>query len=209
MAPLVVLCVNVTDVTRSKSIATRAQTFFHAMARVALLVAVLVTLAACAAAGDTCSCTVTCQSGETINPSKDMDCDDCDTYCTQQATQCNGSVDSWACGNLKLAAGIIAAIVICSLLVVCGVPIAICFCLGVACFAGRRNRTVTTTTTMYVPGVTQQQQQSTYNAGTYQQQQGYPQAYPPPYSQQQAPPPNYGTGTGAPQQPVAYPPQYK
>ena len=108
----------------------------------------------------------------------------------------------------------------------CSVPVGICFCMGVACFAGSKSGTKSTTVTSSVspdqqaPGYTQNgmylppQQQ-----GYPPQQQGYPpqqQGYPPqqqgyPSQQQGYPPPQQGyppQQQGYPPQQQGYPPQY-
>eukprot|EP00053_Salpingoeca_punica_P013181 m.118836 g.118836 ORF g.118836 m.118836 type:complete len:123 (-) comp16134_c4_seq1:442-810(-) len=66
---------------------------------------------------------------------------ECDECCDDCKKVVNVNSGCYCSSGSSLAVGIIIAIVLGCLLCVVGVPVAICFFLGYACFAGRRTRT--------------------------------------------------------------------
>ncbi|EGD78830.1 hypothetical protein PTSG_01806 [Salpingoeca rosetta] len=112
---------------------------------------VLVTIASFAFAAQAfCDCQVTCENGYSYTTTLNSTCANCDfdcspyfnqleqRYCPNQCRFGGCSETSYCTDVSHLAAGIIAAIVIGILVVVVFAPLAFCFCMGVACFAGRR-----------------------------------------------------------------------
>eukprot|EP00730_Choanoeca_flexa_P001919 TRINITY_DN10840_c0_g1_i1.p3 TRINITY_DN10840_c0_g1~~TRINITY_DN10840_c0_g1_i1.p3 ORF type:complete len:176 (+),score=25.61 TRINITY_DN10840_c0_g1_i1:85-612(+) len=164
---------------------------------------------AVAAARNDCSCDIQCGSADTwgiYSSEINQTCSNCTAATCQwyAAAICaqNGLtpyenvyptwppynyVSGWDCPHvLEWAVGTIVGVAFACLFAVICIPVAICFCCGMACFAaGRQQRTVTY---VQVPNQPPQYQQP--------YQQPYQQA-PPSYGQQGQGPKQYGTGSMA------------